>query len=147
MRADLRPLLIRRLPRGKNGTLEKEFEAKLHGSGAMRVNRMQKGGRGNAAGIASGVVCSRIATDHVVSGIAGIGLVVDAELSVIEQVESLDAELEGLSLAHGEVFREGDVKVGAARIIEIVASGIAKRQTSGSNKAVGISQQRSEGLI
>ena len=58
----------------------------------MRVNRVQKGSSG-AGWIAGGVVCSGVAGNHIVAGIAGVTGVVNRELGSVENVVGLYAKL------------------------------------------------------
>jgi hypothetical protein len=74
--------------------LEQELEPQLHGSGAMSVNGMEKSAGAEATWIPSATICVAIAVDYVVAGITGMGWIVDAKLGVVEQIKSLDAELQ-----------------------------------------------------
>ncbi len=74
----------------------------------MRIERVQKGSPGNAIRSSSpesdGIHRAGIATNNVISAAAWILGIVNPELSVIKNVESLSAELELAGLPYLEMF-------------------------------------------
>jgi hypothetical protein len=108
--------------------LEIVFHAELHGTRAMRIHGVQEGIPGEATRVSRGVVQRAVARDRVAAGVALVGIV-DAELSVVENIEGLGAKLKIAAFRDFEMFQESDVKVQPARVVHKVASGISKRKT------------------
>src|SRR5215472_7372415 len=92
------------------------------------------------------VVWSRVATDHVVPRTPGIVHVVDAKLSLVEQVEGLSPKLDLAAFSPFEVFQQGEIGVETGWIIQRVPPRVAEGESPGSDKLRRISQQRSEAL-
>jgi hypothetical protein len=130
--------------------LETQLETKLYGARPMRIERVEERCPGNAIGSAAlesgGIRGAGIATDDVVSGAAGVIGIVDSELRVIENVESLGPELELAGLANLEMLEQRHVEVRAARIIQEVASGVAKGEAARSDKLGRIADEGAKTL-
>src|SRR5215470_9333092 len=104
----------------------------------MCINRMQEGASGEAVhaagyGISSAVVCSAITADHVAACISQVGIV-NAELRMVENVESFRAKFEHTRLTNRKVFQQAHIKVQPARVVQIVSTRISKRQAARSNE-------------
>ena len=108
--------------------LEVVFQTELHGARTMRVNRMQEGIASETTWVTSGIVRTAVARDRVAAGVALVGIV-DAELSVVENIERFGAKLKIAAFCDFEMLQESDVKVQSARVIHEVASGISERKT------------------
>jgi hypothetical protein len=89
------------------------------------------------------IVRTTVTTYAVVTGVPEVGII-DAELSVIENVESLCTELHFTAFVNLKVLQQRHVKVQAAWIIQKISAGIAKRQATRCNEFVGISEKRTE---
>ena len=101
----------------------------------MRVDGVQERSTCNAirpaCGLKSGgIVWAGIAADDVVTADSRVVRIVDAELSVVENIESLSPELERAALRNLEMFGHRHVEVKAAGIIEEVAAGVAEGESS-----------------
>src|ERR1700691_2296133 len=97
-----------------NNALEAVFQCQLHGARAMRVYGMQKGASSEAIRTprkvsAGGIVRSSVATYSVAAGVAQIR-VVNAELSMIEDVERLRAKFE-FAFANGKMLQQRHIEV------------------------------------
>ncbi len=60
--------------------------------------------------------------------------VIDPELRVVEDIESLGAEFEIAFSENFEVFQEGDIEIYAAGIAHRISSAISKSQSARSDK-------------
>src|SRR5215470_18206879 len=123
---------------------EEQLHSKLNGAWTVCIDRMQERTRRNATGIACGERFVSKAADHIVARIAWPRRIVDAELRVIGYVERLKAKLQGHALSYGEVLRKRYVEICAARIVQIVSSGIAEGKSRWRDKQIRISNQRTE---
>ena len=88
----------------------------------------------------------RIATDHVISSTTWIVRIVDAVLSLIENVKGFSPELHLTELGHFEMLEQGNIKVHSARIVQKVTPSITKRKSAWSNKLPGIREEWAETL-
>src|SRR5271165_2555228 len=125
----------------------------------MGVHRMQKSIPGNTiractrssqwiqrGGITSRVVGSAVATDDVGPGVPQIR-VVNPELSMVKDVESFHTELKNAAFCHLEVLQKAHVKVQTVWVIQKIATGVAERQSPGSDKHIRVSEQRTKTLL
>src|SRR5579859_6746567 len=90
-------------------------------------------GAGTAAGRVAGTLAG-VATDCVAGGVA-LRWVVDAELRVIENVEGFDAKLDVALVRQAEVLEQGEIEVGAMRIVEHIAPGVPEGEPAGRCKS------------
>jgi len=126
-------------PRGGQEESELEAQTKLHAARQVCAAGMQKAGRS--------YVIYRVAVyaDRISRG-AGWPRAVHARvypvvLRMVEEVESLPAEVECASFAEGEALEEAEVKVDAARIGERIAATVAEGQTRWRFVRTGIVEQ------
>src|SRR5580700_7219205 len=114
----------------------------------MRIQRVQKGGAGNAVGAAAlkagGIHGTRIATDDVVTAAARIIGIVDSKLRVIKNIESLRPKLKLAALPNLDVLKNGKVKVEASGIVQIVTASVSEREPPRSHKLRRIADERAE---
>ena len=87
-----------------------------------------------------------IATDDVVPTAAGIIGIVDAKLSVIEDVEKVRVKIELTKFGEFEVLDQAHVKIQATRIVQEISASIAKGQSPGRYKLRGIPLERAKAL-
>lgn len=95
---------------------------------------------------AGGIDWTGIATDNIVAGAAWIVWVIYSELSVIENIEELRAELNLAGLRDLKMLEQRQIEVQAAGIVQEVSPGIAKGQSPWSHKLRGISDKWTEAL-
>ena len=129
--------------------LKHEFQAKLNNSRIMGVDRMEKRIAGQAidpASASGGIVrgSSAVTADHIVTGIARVRRIVDAELGMIKNVEHLGAKFQIALAENLEMFEQRHIEVCAARIVHGIAAAIAKGQTARSHKGARIGEHWTE---
>jgi hypothetical protein len=125
--------------------LERIFQTELYGTWTMRIYRMQERTSCKAidpAGyrISCVVIRSAIATDNVAACIPEVWIV-HTELRVVKNVESLGAKFEHAGLANRKVFQQAHVEVQTARIVQVVPTGISKRQSAWGNERTRILEE------
>jgi|SRR5277367_2159246 len=100
---------VRSPPRQATQALETVLESQLQRSWAMRVHRVQESAPSQTIGASgkissSGVVRPTIATNSIASGITQIR-VINAELSVVENVEGFRPELDLATFADHKMLQ------------------------------------------
>ena len=132
--------------------LEAEFQPKLKNSRVVGIHRMKEGVTGqtvDATPSRGGIVGTggAVATNDVVTGIAGMRGVIKSELRVVEDVECLGSELQISLLAEDfEMFQQRKIEIYAAGIVERIATAISERQSARSDVGCWVVKERPEGL-
>lgn len=116
---------------------KKVLQSKLHGTGAMGIHRMQECAACQTTCIPGRIIASTVATDCVATSVAEVWIV-DTELSVVENVEGFDSELQVAAFTDPEMFQQCDIEIQSARVVHKIAPGISKGQTSWSRESGGI---------
>lgn len=130
--------------------LERKLQPKLDGACPMCIEWMEKAiagiaisSRASSRGI--GRFGSCVAADRITWGIALRG-VVNTELSVIDNVEALYAELKVAFARQRKVLEQRGIKVCPVRIVEHIAARVPKGETARSSKSSRIQQKGSKAL-
>ena len=114
----------------------------------MGVDRVQERSSADAIGLAAfeprGIYGTGVAAYYIISGAAGVIWIVDAELRVIKNVKSLGTEFQLSGLANLEMLEQSHIEVGASRIVEEVASGVAESEAARSDKLGRITDNRAK---
>src|SRR5579863_4973776 len=120
-------------------SLKVELESKLQSTRAVCLDRMKEGTSTEAARVAGGIVHPAVAVDGVI-GLVALVRVVNDELGVVEDVETLGTEFKSTALRDLEVFQNRQIKVQTAGIIQEVASCVSEGKSGGSGEGVRIEE-------
>src|SRR5450755_4143508 len=111
----------------------------------MRIERMQKRSSSNAISSATpksgGINGAGITTDYVVAAAAGVIRVIDAELSVIKNIEAFSPELQLAGFSDLEMFQQGHVEVQAPGIGQEIPPRVPEGESPRSDKLGRIAQE------
>ena len=120
--------------------LEQELQAELEDAAQVRAGGLQEAGpaAGGAGCIARGIIGATVAADGAVHAIP---------LGVIENVERLSAELEGVGLFDWEILVKGHVEIHAVRNVQGIAPDVAEGETLRRGVRGGVEKQRSRALV
>src|SRR5215469_3056001 len=132
--------------------LEAELQPKLKNPRVMGIHRMKEGVAGqtvDATASRCGIVGTggTVATNDVVTGVAGMRGVINSELRVVEDIECLGSELQISLLAEDfEMFQQREIEIYAAGIVERIATAISERQSARSEVGCWVVKERPESL-
>jgi hypothetical protein len=112
----------------------------------MRVHWVQEGIPDKTTGVARGVVRGTVARNRIAASVSFVGIV-NAELSVVENVERFYAEFKITAFRNFEMLQQSNVKVQPARVVHEIASGISESKTLWSSECSGIPQDRADTLV
>src|SRR6202020_3562857 len=114
----------------------------------MRIDWVQERSAGHAIGCATlkarGIHRTCIATDYVVSATTRVVRIVNPELSLIQNIEGLSAELEIAGFPYLEVLQDRNIGVKPARIIQEVPACITECEPTQGDKLRWIGEERAE---
>ena len=120
--------------------LEQELQAELEDAAQVRAGGLKETSpaAGGAGCIARGIIGATVAANRAVHAVP---------LSVVENVERLGAELEGVRLLDWEILVKGHVEIQAARNVQGIASDVAKSEALRGGVGCRVEEQRSRALV
>src|ERR1700722_2400547 len=127
----------------KSSNLEGQLQTELHDARIVCIDRVQKRVARHACLRARVVARGHVpvAVDRVVACVARMRGVIDAELSVIKNIEELSPELKASLAGQGKVLKQRHIEVGAGWIVQRVTSGVAECKPARCDERRRIEQQ------